>query len=81
MIAYTTKIPPHVNHTRLHSCINLHTKKTGSTTKFNSLNMKLLALTSNKPYSYYGQNSADIIQCPLLNSPENIHIHHNLPNT
>ena len=42
--------------------------------------MKLSALTSNKYYSSYEQPSTYIIKWPLLNSPENIHMHKNSPN-
>ena len=41
-----------------------------------SLDMKISAITSNKPSSSYGQPSSDIKKLPLLISP-NIHMHHN----
>ena len=37
---------------------------------FSSFEMKLPALTSNKPYSKYDQRSDDLIKCTLLKSPE-----------
>ena len=44
--------------------------KADNTTTLKSINMKISALASNKPPSSYDQTSDDIIQFPLLKSPE-----------
>ena len=44
--------------------------KTDNTTTFNSLNIKISALTSNKSSSSYDQHYNDIIPWSLLNSTE-----------
>ena len=44
--------------------------KYDNTTIFKSLDMKISALTSNKPSYFYDQPFANFIQWPLLKSPE-----------
>ena len=45
-----------------------------------SIDMKLLTLNSKKSTSSHDQPSADLINWPLLKSPEKIPMHHNSPN-